>query len=586
MKQHLQQLITDTIKQLQTDNQLPANLPLNIQIQRTRDTKHGDYACNIALILAKSTKMAPTKLAELIVKQLPNSPQVIKTTIAGPGFINFFIDESAQQNIIAQILNEKARFGAVNIGQGQKVHIEYVSANPTGPLHVGHGRGAAYGSSVANILSFTGYEVHREYYVNDAGRQMNILCISVWLRYLEACGEKISFPLKGYQGHYVRDLASELKHQFGNKFQKQAKIIFEGIPTESKNDKASQEKRVDAIVARAKKLLDENYEIVFQFGKNRILDEIRDDLAEFDVIFDNWFSEQSLVQNKSIDKSLTVLQHNGYTFEKDGALWFNSIKFDDEKDRVLVRNNGQTTYFASDVAYHWDKLDRGYQIIIDVLGADHHGYVPRIRASMQALKLNYTAFHIPLVQFAILYRHGKKVQMSTRSGEFVTLRQLRDEVGNDAARFFYVMRKAEQHMDFDLDLAKSRSNENPVYYIQYAHARICSVFRQLTEKDFTFEENIGLQNLNLLDTAQEKSLCTILNRYPETITKAAEKLEPHLIANYLRELANAFHIYYNAQQFIVNDTKLRNARLCLITAAKQILASGLNLLGVSAPEKM
>ncbi|MGD9152710.1 MAG: arginine--tRNA ligase [Gammaproteobacteria bacterium] len=586
MKQHLQQLITDAIKQLQTDNQLPANLPLNIQIQRTRDTKHGDYACNIALILAKSTKMPPTKLAELIVKQLPISPQVIKTTIAGPGFINFFIDESAQQSIIAQILNEKARFGAVNIGQGQKVHIEYVSANPTGPLHVGHGRGAAYGSSVANILSFTGYEVHREYYVNDAGRQMDILCISVWLRYLEACGEKIFFPLKGYQGHYVRDLARELKHQYGDKFQKQTKIIFEGIPTESKNDKASQEQRVDAIVARAKKLLDENYEIVFQFGKNRILDEIRDDLAEFDVIFDNWFSEQSLVQNKSIDQSLTVLQQNGYTFEKNGALWFNSIKFGDEKDRVLVRNNGQTTYFASDVAYHWNKLDRGYQIIIDVLGADHHGYVPRIRASMQALKLNYTAFNIPLVQFAVLYRHGKKVQMSTRSGEFVTLRQLRDEVGNDAARFFYVMRRAEQHMDFDLDLAKSRTNENPVYYIQYAHARICSVFRQLTDKDLTFEENIGLQNLNILDAAQEKSLCTILNRYPETITRAAEKLEPHLIANYLRELANAFHIYYNAQQFIVNDTKLRNARLCLISATKQVLIIGLNLLGVSAPEQM
>lgn len=585
MKDHLQQLIADAIKRLQANGKLPVDLPQHIQIQRARDTKHGDYASNIALILAKPAKMSPAELAKLIVEQLPVSPQVTKITIADPGFINFCINESTQQNTIAQILNEKERFGAINIGQGQRVHLEYVSANPTGPLHVGHGRGAAYGSSVANVLSFTGYEVHREYYVNDAGRQMDILAISVWLRYLEACGEQTTFPQKGYKGHYVRDLASELKNQHGDKFQKQAKIIFEGIPAEGKDD-ASREKHVDAIIAKAKKLLAENYEIVFQFGKNRILDEIRDDLAEFDVIFDNWFSEQSLVQNKSVDKSLTVLQQNGYTFEKDGALWFNSTKFGDEKDRVLVRNNGQTTYFASDVAYHWNKLDRGYQIIIDVLGADHHGYIPRIRASMQALRLNYTALHIPLVQFAVLYRHGKKVQMSTRSGEFVTLRQLRDEVGNDAARFFYVMRRAEQHMDFDLDLAKSRSNENPVYYIQYAHARICSVLRQLTEKDFTFEENVGLQNLDTLDTPQEKSLCTILSRYPETITKAAEKLEPHLIANYLRELANAFHIYYNAQQFIVDNAKLRNARLCLITAAKQILAGGLNLLGVSAPENM
>lgn len=585
MKDYLQQLIADAIKQLQTDGKLPVDLPQNIQIQHTRDKKHGNYACNIALILAKPAKMAPIKLAELIVNQLPISPQITQTIIAGPGFINFFIDESAQQNIIAQILTEKERFGTTNLGQKQKVHIEYVSANPTGPLHVGHGRGAAYGSSVANILSFTGYKVHREYYVNDAGRQMDILTVSIWLRYLEACGEKFTFPHNGYQGDYIKDIASELKHQYGNKFQKQAKIIFGEIPAESKYA-VSREEHIDAIIAKAKKLLMENYETIFQFGKNRILDEIRDDLAEFDVIFDNWFSEQSLVQNKAIDKSLTVLQQNGYTFEKDGALWFNSTEFGDEKDRVLVRNNGQTTYFASDVAYHWNKLDRGYQIIVDILGADHHGYVPRIRASMQALKLNYTTLHIPLVQFAVLYRHGKKIQMSTRSGEFVTLRQLRNEVGNDAARFFYVMRRAEQHMDFDLDLAKSRSNENPVYYIQYAHARICSVFRQLTEKDLNFKENIGLQNLSVLNTAQEKSLCAILSRYPETITKSAEKLEPHLIANYLRELANAFHIYYNAQQFIVNDAKLRNARLCLISATKQVLISGLNLLGVSAPEQM
>lgn len=581
MKKHLQQLITKAIEQLQHSSELPINSPINIQIQHTRDPKHGNYACNIALILAKPAKMPPQKLAELIINNLPASPNVTKTTIAGPGFINFFVDEAIQQRIIAQILSEKAKFGAINLGKEQKVHIEYVSANPTGPLHVGHGRGAAYGSSLANVLSFAGYDVHREYYVNDAGRQMDILAISLWLRYLEACGEKITFPSNCYQGSYVSDLASELKYQHGDKLQQSAAAIFADIPPNTLS-----EAYVDAIIAKAKELLAKDYEIVFQFGKNKILDEIRDDLAEFDVIFDEWFSERSLVQNKAIDKSLTVLKNNDYTYEKNGALWFKSKEFGDEKDRVLVRNNGQTTYFASDVAYHWNKLNRDYKIIIDILGADHHGYVTRVRASMQALKLKFTAFHIPLVQFAILYRHGKKVQMSTRSGEFVTLRQLRNEVGNDAARFFYVMRRAEQHMDFDLDLAKSKSNENPVYYIQYAHARICSIFRQLTEKHLEFDQNMGLQNISKLDSAHEKSLCTLLERYPEVIIKATEKLEPHLIANYLRELANGLHTYYNAQQFIVDDAQLRNARLCLISVVKQVLISGLNLLGVSSPEKM
>lgn len=585
MKENLQQLIAGAIKKLQAAEQLPANLPINIQIQRTRDAQHGDYACNIALTLAKLAKMPPKKLAEMIVTNMEISPQITKTTIAGPGFINFFITKTAQQNIIAQILDKKAAFGAQNLGQGQKVHIEYVSANPTGPLHVGHGRGATYGSCVANILSFTGYKVHREYYVNDAGRQMDILTISLWLRYLETCGEKIDFPHNCYQGEYIKDIAHELKRQHGDKFQKSAVIIFEGIDAKSKHAIA-RENYIDAIITKAKNLLHENYETVFQFGKNIILDEICDDLAEFDVLFDEWFSEKSLKQNQAIDKSLTALQNNGFTFEKNGAMWFNSTKFGDEKDRVLVRNNGQTTYFASDVAYHWNKLKRGYEIIIDVLGADHHGYAPRVRASMKALKLDYTAFYIPLVQFAILYRQGKKVQMSTRSGEFITLRELRDEVGNDAARFFYIMRRAEQHMDFDLDLAKSRSNENPVYYIQYAHARICSVFRQLEKKNLSFAQKTGLENLATLSSDYEKALCKELSCYPEVIANAANKLEPHLIANYLRELANTFHVYYNAQQFIVDNEKLRNARLCLISATKQVLINGLNLLGVSAPDKM
>jgi arginyl-tRNA synthetase len=585
MKQHIQQLITTAIQQLQATAKLTPDLATNIHIERTKDAKHGDYACNIALMLAKKANLPPRELAQLITTQLQPSENITKVEIAGPGFINFFISDSSQQNIVAQILQQQDKFGLTNLGQGKKVHIEFVSANPTGPLHVGHGRGAAYGSSVANLLAAVGYNVHREYYVNDAGRQMDILATSIWLRYLEACGEQFTFPSNGYQGEYVYNIASVLKAKYTDELQIPATELFAGVPPETGDDK-TKEIHIDALINQAKTLLGNDYQKVHDLGTKMILNDIRDDLAEFGTTYDEWFSEKSLIQSGAMQKSITTLKKDNYIFEKEGALWFRSTKFGDEKDRVLIRKNGQSTYFASDIAYHWNKLKRGAQIIIDVLGADHHGYVARVRAAMQALGLDHNALHVPLVQFAILYRHGKKVQMSTRSGQFVTLRELRDEVGNDAARFFYVMRKAEQHMDFDLDLAKSQSNENPVYYIQYAYARICSIFRQLNEKKLAFDQTLGLQSLVLLNTNHEKTLLTTLSRYPEIISKAANNLEPHLLANYLRELANVFHIYYNAQKCIVDDVALRNARLCLIAASKQIIANGLGLLGVSTPEIM
>jgi len=588
MKDHIQDLIEKAIKKLKETEQLTSELSSNVQIERTKDVKHGDFSSNIALMLAKPAKMKPQALAAMIIGEIPDSEHIAKVEIAGPGFINFFIHDSAQQNVIAAVLEMGENFGKTDIGHGKKIHIEYVSANPTGPLHVGHGRGAAYGAVVSDLLEAVGYNVHREYYVNDAGRQMNILAVSVWLRYLEIFGAKFSFPSNGYKGIYIRSISEEMKGKYGDRFVHAVEAIYQDVPEDAKTKEEAEkgEIHIDALIQRAKILLGDDYELVHYYGTQTILDGIKDDLANFGVYFQEWFSEKSLTDSGAIQKGIDALKKGHYVYEEKGALWFKSTQFGDEKDRVLVRANGISTYFASDVAYHWNKLDRGYDIIIDIFGADHHGYVPRVRAAMRALGLDADALHVPLVQFAVLYREGKKVQMSTRSGEFVTLRELCDEVGRDAARFFYVMRKAEQHMDFDLDLAKSKSNENPVYYVQYAHARICSVFRQLDGKGYKFDRSLGLSSTEILTLKYEKALMTLLSYYPELIVKAANNLEPHLIANYLKDLANAFHVYYNAEQFIVDDETIRNARLCLIFAVKQIISNGLRLLGVSAPESM
>ncbi len=559
---------------------------VQISLERTRDSSHGDFATNIALLLAKSANLNPRQLAEKFLAVFPEDSLITKVEIAGPGFINFFINPDTQYQIVKQIHDLGKEFGLSHIGNGRKIQVEFVSANPTGPLHVGHGRGAAYGSAVADLLEAAGYDVEREYYVNDAGRQMDILATSIWLRYLEECGEVFTFPSNGYRGEYVRDIAVGLYKKNADQYRRTAIQVFNDIPADEP-DGGDKEKHIDALIDRAKTLLgSENYNCVFQAGLEEILTDIKDDLAEFGVSYQQWFSERKLMEDGSVQQALARLDAAGFLYKQEGAVWFASSRLGDEKDRVVIRDNGQTTYFASDIAYHMNKLDRGFDQIVNIWGADHHGYIPRVKAAMTALGADETKLKVLLVQFAVLYRGQEKVQMSTRSGEFVTLRQLRNEVGKDACRFFYMMRKSEQHMDFDLKLATSKSNENPVYYVQYAHARVCSVLRQMEEKNLQRDLQLGMENLNLLTEEIETELLTTLAKYPEILQRAAIQFEPHQLIHYMRELSNQFHSYYNAHQFLVENQKLCNARLNLICAVKQILSNASTLLKINMPEAM
>lgn len=586
MKQHLIKLIDHTIRKLQHDGFVPQDINYDIKIERTRDKQHGDFATNIALLLAKAAKKNACDLAQAIINEF-NAPTFIETVeIAGPGFINFYLTPEAAFRVIDDILKKQTTYGHTDIGKGKTVNIEFVSANPTGPLHVGHGRGAAYGASAADLLETMGYKVDREYYVNDAGRQMHVLAASVWLRYLSLFDDLPHFPTNGYKGEYVLDIAKQLQARHHEEFKRPIADVFTKLSKDA-DEGGDKEIYIDEIIKRTQDLLGEsNYSLIYDAGVQSILADIKEDLSEFGVTFQTWFSEASLATGGDIKNSIASLQERDHVYEKDGALWFRATAFGDEKDRVVKRENGLTTYFASDIGYHLNKYMRGYDKIIDVFGADHHGYAPRVRAFLQAEGLDDTKFEVLLVQFAILYRNKEKVQMSTRSGEFVTLRELREEVGNDATRFFYVMRKNDQHLDFDLDLAKSQSSDNPVYYIQYAHARICSVMRQLKDKKLHWDQKQGLDNLNLLQDPHEENIIRHLQEYAEMLQNAALRYAPHTVAHYLQELANEFHSYYNAQQFIVDAEKMRNARLCLVMAVKQIIANGLKLLGVSAPETM
>lgn len=584
MKQHIENLISVALKQLQESNELPT-LQAVIQIDTTKDSQHGDFASNISLVLAKQAQMKPRDIATLIVKHLPESPYIQKVDIAGPGFINFFLSPRALFDMIPKILEERENFGRCLIGRQKKVLVEFVSSNPTGPLHVGHGRHAAFGAVVSNLLDAVGFKTYREYYVNDAGRQMDILTVSVWLRYLGLCGETIEFPSNAYRGDYVIDIARALKEKHGMDFHVPAQQVMESLPLDEPQG-GDKEIYIDAIVTRAKELLGHSYRIVFDQGLEGILADFSNDLSEFGVHFDNWFSERQFVATDVVDKMLQKLHDGDDVYEQDGALWFRSTKYGDEKDRVLVRSNGQRTYFANDVAYHLNKFERGFDIAIDIFGSDHHGYVPRVKAAIEASGIDPERLIHLLGQFVTLYRSGQQVQMSTRGGNFVTLRELRNEVGNDAARYFYVMRKYDHHIDFDLDLAKSHSNENPVYYVQYAFARICSVFKQLDERQIRYDQQNGLSHVDLLTQPHERQLLNTLSHYPDIIVDAALHYEPHLLTNYLKELATDFHSYYNSHQFLVDDVALRDARLALISATRQTLLNGFNLLGITAPETM
>ena len=561
MKQHLTQLITDSLTTLIDQGRLEAELPLTIQVDRTRDKKHGDLASNIAMTLARRAGLKPRQLAEMICAELPQSEHLLKTEIAGPGFINFYLGQSSIQSVVASILEQGYRFGTNLNGGGQAVQVEFVSANPTGPLHVGHGRGAAAGDCIARLLEATGWNVSREFYYNDAGQQINNLALSVQARCKGRDPDHAEWPQDGYRGEYITDLAQE---------------YMAGA-------------RIDAEDQHVTGLADaDDLEAIRQFAVAYLRREQDLDLQAFAVDFDVFFLESSLYQSGAVEETVDRLVSGGHTYEEGGALWLRTTDFGDDKNRVMRKADGGYTYFLPDVAYHHNKWQRGFGRVIDEQGADHHSTVTRVRAGLQALDEGIPEGwpEYVLHQMVTVMRAGEEVKLSKRAGSYVTLRDLIDEVGRDATRYFLAARAPGSQLTFDIDLASSQNNDNPVYYIQYAHARACSVMRKLQEQGLCWSPEAGLAQLQLLTEEHETALLRRLDRYPEVISSAAEKLEPHTIAAYLRELSADFHTWYNAHKMLVEEQDLRDARLALSAAVRQVIANGLALLGVSAPESM
>lgn len=586
MKQILENLLETTFDTLVSQGTLPADAPRKIQVDRTKDKAHGDFATNLALILAKPAGMKSRDLADKIVAALPDNKAIAKVEIAGPGFINFFMSADSRFAAVRQALEDVTAFSSPNIGNGEKVLLEFVSANPTGPMHVGHGRGAAYGSALGNLLKATGYQVHREYYINDAGRQADVLAVSVFLRYLEACGQTVRIPSRAYPADYVRVCGEALKAKVGDAYFRLYSDVMADLPEDPDGDgddiKAKKELHLDALIERVRTLLDSDYRKLQDFALDMQMDAIRATLRAFNVEFDQWFSERSLLDSGAIGHAIDLLRQRGHVYEKDGAIWLATSKLGDEKDRVLIRDNGIHTYFAADVAYHLNKLERNFDTLIDVWGADHHGYIARVRAAIEALTGQGDKFHVALIQFVTL----SSGRMGKRSGNFVTLAQLIEEAGNDATRFFYLTRSPEQHLEFDIDLARSQTADNPVFYLQYAHARVCSMVRELGERGYTYDQEAGLAALADLPEAAAEELAKRITAWPDAVAGAARNKAPHQLTHVLRDLAQAFHAWYNGNKVLVDESNIRNARLALAIAVKNIIANGLALLGVSAPETM
>lgn len=596
MNTAIQAALDHVVQSLQQEGILPSDWNNNSTLTRTKDRSHGDFASNIAMVGSKAAGMKPRDLAEKILASLPEVADITKAEIAGPGFINFFLNADQRFTVLDQIQAQGQYYGQTQVNAEKKIQVEFVSANPTSSLHVGHGRGAAYGMTVANLLEATGAQVDREYYVNDAGRQMDILATSTYLRYLELLGQPLVFPKNAYQGDYVKEIAQSIIDKDGDAYVRSVADVYHNVPEDvqyaeeldGEGNKVvlsgDKEKHIDGLIANSQQLIGQGYRVFHQAALKAILDDIKDDLADFGVTFDQWFSEASLTQK--IDEALQTLDQRGYLYEKEGNIWFKSTEFGDEKDRVVKRRNGQTTYFASDIAYHLDKLQRGYTHIVDIWGSDHHGYIARVKAAIDAMGYDSSKLTVLLVQFVSLWRGGEMVQMSSRSGQFVTLRELRQEVGNDAARFYYVMRKSEQHIDFDLDLAVSQSKDNAVYYIQYAHARICRMLEKANSTQTSFDKMQARQFASRLDLDAETEILAKLAAYPDILVRAANAYEPHQIGNYLKELAALFHGWYNEHKVLTEDVELTQARLLLSVNVQQVLRNGLDLLGVSAPEAM
>ena len=596
MNTAIQAALEHAVQSLQAEGVLPSDFNNSGNLTRTKDRSHGDFASNIAMIGSKAAGMKPRDLAEKILAHLPEVADISKAEIAGPGFINFFLNADQRFAVLDQVQAQQDQFGRTSANAAKRVQVEFVSANPTSSLHVGHGRGAAYGMTVANLLEATGATVDREYYVNDAGRQMDILATSTYLRYLELTGQELVFPKNAYQGDYVKEIAQSIIDQDADAYVRPVAEVYQDVPEDvqyaaeldSDGNKVvlsgDKEKHIDGLIYNSQRLIGEGYRVFHQAALKAILDDIKDDLGEFGVTFNQWFSEASLTEK--IDEALQMLDQRGFLYEQDGNIWFKSTEFGDEKDRVVKRRNGQTTYFASDIAYHLNKLQRGYTDIIDIWGSDHHGYIARVKAAIDALGYDSKKLTVLLVQFVSLWRSGVMVQMSSRSGQFVTLRDLRKEVGNDAARFYYVMRKSEQHIDFDLDLAVSQSKDNAVYYIQYAHARICRMLEKAAATQLNFNATTARQFAAKLELDAETEILAKLAAYPEILVRAANSHEPHQVGNYLKELAALFHGWYNEHKVLNDDAALTQARLLLSVNVQQVLRNGLELLGVSAPESM
>ena len=580
MKDNIKKTLSEILEDLYSQVE-PEIKNLKISIQDNKEKEHGDLATNIAMVLAKPLKKNPKEIAEEIKQNFVLDEKIIKIEVAGPGFLNFFLSQDSHGEILEQIQKENKDFGKSGSKQS-KVLIEYVSSNPTGPLHVGHGRGAVFGSVLSSLLEEAGFEVDQEYYVNDFGRQMNILATSAWIRYCQLFSSEIKMMQQGYQGDYLLPVAKKLKDEKSDSLFKIDESLIEKLNSEDQDDEFT-----DQLVESLRVILKEEFQYIREFALSEILHLIKADLEQCGVHHNAWFSESSLYGNdggtdSKVDGSIEELKSRGFIYEEGGAIWFKSSSLGDDKDRVLKRGNGEYTYFASDVAYHLDKYDRGYDRVINVWGSDHHGYLPRVRAAMDACDRDINKLEVIFIQFANLVKAGKKVSMSTRSGDFITLNELMNEVTTEAARFFYINRKADQHLEFDLDLAKEQSKDNPLYYIQYAHARICSVLRK-AENEF---EDFDSVELTLLGSEKEIEILKLLRQYPQLIERAAKAGEPHLLCYFLRDLSGVFHSYYNSEKFLIEDKELMTSRLFLLKGVKQVIANGLRVLGIKAPEEM
>ena len=580
MKDNIKKTLSEILEDLYSQVE-PEIKNLKISIQDNKEKEHGDLATNIAMVLAKPLKKNPKEIAEEIKQNFVLDEKIIKIEVAGPGFLNFFLSQDSHGEILEQIQKENKDFGKSGSKQS-KVLIEYVSSNPTGPLHVGHGRGAVFGSVLSSLLEEAGFEVDQEYYVNDFGRQMNILATSAWIRYCQLFSSEIKMMQQGYQGDYLIPIAKKLKDEKSDSLFKIEESLIQKLNSEDQDDEFT-----DQLVESLRVILKEEFQYIREFALSEILHLIKADLEQCGVHHNAWFSESSLYGNdggtdSKVDGSIEELKSRGFIYEEGGAIWFKSSSLGDDKDRVLKRGNGEYTYFASDVAYHLDKYDRGYDRVINVWGSDHHGYLPRVRAAMDACDRDINKLEVIFIQFANLVKAGKKVSMSTRSGDFITLNELMNEVTTEAARFFYINRKADQHLEFDLDLAKEQSKDNPLYYIQYAHARICSVLRK-AENEF---EDFDSVELTLLGSEKEIEILKLLRQYPQLIERAAKAGEPHLLCYFLRDLSGVFHSYYNSEKFLIEDKELMTSRLFLLKGVKQVIANGLRVLGIKAPEEM